>query len=554
MKLTVSKSKNSASFYVQKTIRRENGSVTTITIEKLGNLAQVRAKAGGKDPYVWAQEYVDELNRKEHEKQKEIIISYSPTKLLKKGEQKIYNCGYLFLQDIYHSLKLDKTCKTICSKHFLELDLSDILSKVIYTKILYPSLKHAQNQVAGEFIEPSSYQLSDLYEAFSILSKENDFIQSELYRNSRAMIKHQEKILYFNCTSYYFVPEEAVKIPLREQPPLPVVNMSLFMGSDGIPLALNINSENQDEQNTRKPLEKKAIRNYGLNQIIICTNGPLPANNCPGHGANKNELFRNFIKTQSVQHLPDSLKELTLDPEGWHLAGDNATYNLNELDETVDYHKVYYKDFRAHEHSSKKSEILSEQNLIIFFSLKYQKYQCKIRQGQIKYTQNLMEKDTCNSDPLFDTAATTAEEKYDGYYAVFTNLTDLKIDEIIRVNKKCWETEECFRIMKSDFKMLPVSLQKEEYIKAHFIIYYITLTIYRILEKKLGWKYTYEEITNTLRSMIMSRPGEKLGYIPSYTRTDLTDDLHESFGFRTDYEIITDINMRKIIRTTKKKK
>lgn len=142
MKLIVSKSKNSASFYVKKTIRKPNGSITTVTVEKLGNLDEVRTKAGGKDPYVWAQEYVNELNRKEYEEQKEIILRYSPTKLLKKGERKAYNCGYLFLQDIYNSFGLDKICKDISSRHSFAYDLNDVLSRLIYTRILIllPSL------------------------------------------------------------------------------------------------------------------------------------------------------------------------------------------------------------------------------------------------------------------------------------------------------------------------------------------------------------------------------------------------------------------------------
>ena len=136
MKLTVSKSKNSASFYVQKTIRKQNGSVTTITVEKLGNLDEVKTKANGKDPYVWAQEYVNELNRKEYEEQKEIIISYSPTKLLKRGEQKAYNCGYLFLQDIYYSLGLNKICNKISSKYLFEYDYLKIFILNTLKKLL----------------------------------------------------------------------------------------------------------------------------------------------------------------------------------------------------------------------------------------------------------------------------------------------------------------------------------------------------------------------------------------------------------------------------------
>ena len=152
MKLTVTKSKNSASFYVQKSIRKKTGGTTSITIEKLGNIEEVRAKAGGKDPYIWAQEYVDELNRREYEEQKEIIVSYSPAKLIKKGEQKAYNCGYLFLQKNYYSLGLEKICKTISSRHLFEYDLNDILSKLVYTRILYPSSKLSAKRQATNFL------------------------------------------------------------------------------------------------------------------------------------------------------------------------------------------------------------------------------------------------------------------------------------------------------------------------------------------------------------------------------------------------------------------
>lgn len=141
---------------------------------------------------------------------------------------------------------------------------------------------------------------------------------------------------------------------------------------------------------------------------------------------------------------------------------------------------------------------------------------------------------------------------YDGFYAVCTNLED-DTSEIIKINKRRCEIEECFRIMKTEFKARPVYLQKEEHIKAHFITCYIALFTFRILEKKLGEKYTCEEIINALRDMMMTRPGEKLGYTPAYTRTDLTDALHETFGFRTDYEITTEVNMNRIIRNTKKK-
>jgi len=590
MKLTVSKSKNSASFYVQKTIRKENGSVTTVTVEKLGNLDEVKTKAAGKDPYVWAQEYVNELNRKEYDEQKSVIVSYSPTKLLKKGEQKAYNCGYLFLQDIYCSLGLHKICKAISSRYLFEYDLNDILSKLIYTRILFPSSKKASNKKAKLFLEQPSFELHDIYRALSILAKENDFLQAELYKNSQNVVERRKDILFYDCTNYYFELEEADDFrrygKSKQHQPLPLVGMGLFMDYDGIPLAFDLFPGNQSEQPTLKPLEKKVLQDYGLNQVIVCTDAGLSSksNRKFNDKSIGGERLRSFITTQSVKQLPAYLKEFALDPDGWHLIGDSNTYNIQELNETEDYQKIYYKERWIKEDLSKRKikqgATPLEQHLIVSFSLKYQRYQRKIRGGQIERAQELinngkykqrpknqndphrfighqvMTKDgeVCSKDlPFLDANVIREEEKYDGFYAVCTNLEDMGIDEIIRINKKRWEIEECFRIMKTEFKSRPAYHSKEDRIKAHFLTCYIALFVFRILEKKLDEKYTCEEIIDTLRTMMMSRPGEKLGYIPAYTRTDLTDALHEAFGFRTDYEITSDVNIKKIIRSTKKK-
>ena len=279
MKLTVSKSKNSASFYVQKTIRKPNGSVTTITVEKLGNLTEVTTKAVGKDPYVWAQEYVNELNRREYDEKKEIIVSYSPSKLLKKGEQKRFNCGYLFLQRIYHHLGLEQICKEISSRHSFEYDLNDILSKLIYTRILFPASKHSSHRLASRFLEQPSFELHDIYRALSVLADENDFIQSQLYKNSQKVLERRKDILYYDCTNYFFELEEADDLrkygKSKQHQPLPIVGMGLFMDYDGIPLTFDIYPGNKNEQPTLKPLEKKVIRDFGLERVVVCTDAGL---------------------------------------------------------------------------------------------------------------------------------------------------------------------------------------------------------------------------------------------------------------------------------------
>lgn len=591
MKLTVSKSKNSASFYVQKTIRKPNGCVTSVTVEKLGNLTEVTAKAGGKDPYVWAQEYVNELNRREYEENKEIIISYSPSKLLKKGEQKLFNCGYLFLQDIYYELGLDKICREISSRHSFAYDLNDVLSKLIYTRILFPSSKLSSNRQAAKFIEQPTFELHDIYRALSVLSEENDFIQAQLYKNSQKVLARRKDILYYDCTNYFFELEEADDLRRygkgKQHQPLPLVGMGLFMDHDGIPLAFDIYPGNKNEQPTLKPLEKKVIRDYGLEQIVVCTDAGLSSktNRKFNDKTTGGIQVRSFITTQSVKQLPGYLKDFALDPDGWRLPGSDNVYNLNDIDDTRDYDKVFYKDRWIKEDLSqrkiKNGAKPLEQHLIVSFSPKYKNYQRKIRNGQIERAQQLIERGNYKQRPknqndphrfiyrekvtkdgeicseeivCLDTDAIREEERYDGFYAVCANLKDMGVDEIIRINKKRWEIEECFRIMKTDFKARPVYLQTEDHIRSHFLTCFIALVIYRILEKKLHEEYTCEEIIDTLKNMVMARPGEKMGYTPVYTRTNLTDALHETAGFRTDYQIITDVNMRKIIRASKKKK
>ena len=589
MKLTISKSKNSATFYVQKSIRKSNGSVSSVTIEKLGNLDQVRARANGADPYQWAQEYVNELNRKEYEEQKSVMISRSPVKLMKKGDAHSFNCGYLFLQRIYYDLGLDKICRSIQEKYSFEYDLNEVLSILTYTRILYPSSKIAANQKARTFLEQPSFQLHDIYRALSVLSAESDLIQSRLYQNSQKILERRDDILYYDCTNYYFEIEQEDELrrygKSKQHQPLPIVGMGLFMDADGIPLAFSIYPGNQNEQPTLKPLEQKVLNDYGMSQVVVCTDAGLSS--VQNRKFNDRKLgdvrIRSFITTQSIKMLPSDLEGYALDATGWHLAGEEGVYDLNSLDDEKDYDKTFYKEKWITEDISQKSRRQGnaplEQRLIVTFSLKYRNYQRKVREDQISRARKII--DSGSSDrkgknqndpnrfiavdaitengevcakkiPYLDETIISEEEKYDGFYAVCTNLENTPVSKIIQINHGRWEIEECFRIMKTEFQARPVYLQREDRIKAHFLTCYLALFIFRILERRLDGKYTCSDIIRTLRDMKMYRPGEKLGYYPSYTRTDLTDALHEIAGFRTDYEVFTDAGMRKVIQASRK--
>ncbi len=525
---------------------------------------------GGQDPYEWAKEYIAELNEQEKENKREVLVMYSPIKIIDKDQQHLFNGGYLFLQKIYHELKLDKMCQTIAKKYKFSYDLDSILSRLIYARVIYPSSKLSTYQLSSRFMEQPSFELHQIYRALEIIAKEADFIQSSLYANSLAVSKRNTQVLYYDCTNYFFEIEQESGIKQygysKEHRPNPIVQMGLFMDGDGIPLAIYIGKGNTNEQLTLKPLEKKILSDFNCSKFIVCTDAGLASNS---NRKFNNQGDRAFITTQSVKKLKKHLKEWALSPEGWLLPGDSAKYSLDMLDEEKDWEKTFYKERWIVEDGL-------EQKLIVSFSLKYQNYQRKIRNAQIerarkvldtnlgklnKVNQNdykrFIKKTSVTSEGEvaskavyeIDNAVIGKEEAFDGFYAVCTNL-DGDAAAVLAINKRRWQIEECFRIMKTEFKARPVYLSRDDRITAHFMTCFIALVVYRLLEKRLEEQYTCSEIVQGLRDMNFHEiKGE--GFVPTYTRTDFTDSLHDAFGFRTDYQILTTRQMKNIFKATK---
>ena len=566
----ISKSKNAQSLYVIKSFYK-NGSRTSKIIEKLGTYEGLLKKLDGQDPIEWAKKYVDKLNQKEKEEKREVLVKYSPTKQISKDEQYLFNGSYLFLQQIYYELGLNKICKKISDKHKFTYNLDSILSRLIYGRIIFPASKLATQELSKKFIEQPDFDIQHIYRSLEVLASEADFIQSELYNNSLKLYDRKKGILYYDCTNYFFEIELENGLKQygvsKEHRPNPIVQMGLFMDSDGIPLAFCINNGNTNEQVTLRPLEEKIISDFNLSKFVVCTDAGLASTANRKFNNTKN---RSFITTQSVKKLRKHLKEWSLDPSGWRLSENSNSYNLNELDEKKDLKKIFFKERWIKEDGL-------EQKLIVTFSLKYKNYQSSIRNRQVERAQNAIDKNPtklkkCNANDYkrfitkshctqdgevadkeilgIDTTLIDQEAAFDGFYAVCTNLED-EASAIIKINQKRWEIEECFRIMKTEFKARPVYLQRDDRIKAHFTTCFISLMIYRLLEKKLEEKYTCSEIISGLRDMNFYEIKSE-GYIPTYTRTDLTDDLHEKFGFRTDYQILNIKQMKKIFKDTKK--
>ena len=575
MRLKVSRSKNSASLYVTKTVYIDKKE-KTITVEKLGTENELRERLNGQDPYEWAKNYIDKLNKKELEECRPVLIKREQSKLINMNEQQSFNGGYLFLQQLFHQLKLNQICKDISAKYKFTYNLDSILSRLIYGRILFPSSKLNTFQLSKTLLEQPAFKLQHIYRALEVISKESDFIQSELYKNSLAVSKRNDKILYYDCTNYFFEieQEEGIKQygPSKENRPNPIVEMGLFMDGDGIPLAFSIHSGNTNEQLTLQPMEKKILQDFSLAKFVVCTDAGLSSMD---NRKFNNQDERAFITTQSIKKLKKHLKEWALATEGWHLDGVSGTFDISGI-ESSDKIKDKYRDCTFYKERWIKEDGL-EQKLIVTFSLKYKEYQRHIRNRQIERASKLvktkpssLKKHRQNDYKRFITKTNvtkdgeiaenevyninqdiiTNEEAFDGFYAVCTNLDD-DAPAIAKINHKRWEIEECFRLLKTDFKARPVYLSRDDRIKAHFTTCFLSLTIYRYLEKQLKDKFTSSEIIHQLRDMnFYSVPGE--GYIPTYTRTDFTDALHETFGFRTDYQIVTTKQMKKILKDTKK--
>ena len=576
MRLGISKSKNTVNYYIIKDYTK-NGKRSTKQVERIGNLEDVKVMAGNQDYKQWLKDYVKKYNE-EHCKKEIITIKKNNKKIIESNKNSHFNVGYLFLKSIYNDLKIENICNEIQDKYKFQFDLNEILSYLVYARIIYPSSKLETYKQCQNFIEQPKFKLHDEYRALNYIAENMDFIQERLFDNSKKIINRNAKVIYYDCTNYFFeinIQDDLRKYGIsKEHRPNPIVGMGLFMDGDGLPLSFNIYPGNRNEQITLIPEESKIVNNFKLDstKIVLCTDAGLASDEIKKYNVKDN---RGFVITQSLKKINADYREQILDKNNWRIAGDlKNIYNLEtiENDESLRekyYNTLFYKIIQTETKSVK-------QDLIATFSFKYFDYNRNIRNTQIERakksieTNNAVRKsknqndykrfiDSINSTDSGEVAGNTtyvineekikSEEMYDGYYALTTNLID-DIGEILKIVKGRWEIEESFRIMKSDFLARPVNLSREDRIKAHFMTCFISLLIYRLLEKKLDYKFTTKEILDTLRNMnVYESKGD--GYFPTYKRCDLTDNLHDVFKFRTDYEINTYKDFKKIFNQIK---
>lgn len=575
MYICITGNKNNKDVYIKHSYRKENGGTSSRIYKKLGKYNDLLEQFDGDHEKLmaWAKEEAKRETELYNQHCGKVTVEFSKAACIPMNELRSFHVGYLFLQSLCTQLRLDKICRNIKTRHRFRYDLNAILTDLVYARILSPASKRGSYEFCQTLLEPPKYTLSDVYRALTVISEESDFIQSELYKNSNFIHPRDKRILYYDCTNYYFEIEEESGSKRygksKENRPNPVVTMGLFMDADGIPLAFDIFPGNQNEQTTLKPLESKILRDFNCSEFIFCSDAGL--------GSASNRLFNSFgnrayIITHSLKKMKKEDRDIALNPTQFRRVGSNTFVDLRTLDETDEdiYNAVYYKEIPVVTGSM-------DETLIVTYSPKYKAYQRKIRARQIERAEKIIadpghkRKGKNQNDPMrfvtktsvtpdgeiaekqvygLDKEQIQKEEQYDGFYAVITNLEG-DVSEIIKINKQRWEIEENFRIMKTEFEARPVYVRREDRIKAHFMTCYISLLLYRLLEKKIGNSYTSSQIIETLRSMRVTLLNTANGYVPSYTRTELTDVLHKVFGFRTDYEFITKSSMRTIIKETK---
>ena len=572
MRLNIRKKNNYSYYSIIKDYTNLDGKRTTKIFEKLGNQQQVEERFGKENTIIKIKKYIDILNNED--KDELIKIELNPNKRIISDNNITFNVGYLFLDKLYNQLNIKSICDSIQNKYQFHFDLNEILSYLVYARIIYPSSKLETFKQCKNFIKTPSFELHDEYRALSYIAQNLDFIQEQLFINSKEIMNRNSRVIYYDCTNYFF--EIDTQDDLRrygiskEHRPNPIVGMGLFMDGDGLPLSFNIYPGNKNEQTTLIPEESKIINDFKLDdsRIILCTDAGLSSDEIKKFNIKDK---RGFVITQSIKKLKDIYKQQIFDKTNWRITNDlKNTYDLSVIENDLQlrekhYNTLFYKIIETETKSVK-------QDLIVTFSFKYFDYHRTLRNNQIERAKKSIESGNVtrkgknqndyrrfidslnvtdegevadNKEYYINEEIIKNEEIYDGYYGLTTNLIG-ETEEILKIVKGRWEIEESFKIMKSDFLARPINLSREDRIKAHFMTCFISLLIYRILEKKLNYKYTTAEILKTIRNMnIIEQKG--CGYQPIYNRTKLTDELHEIFKFNTDYEIVSYKKMKKIL-------
>lgn len=522
------------------------------------------------------------------------------------------NIGHFYLQAVYQQLGIRDFLQKACEKKKITYDPDEILRFLTYARILEPDSKLGTYDHLDRYYEQPSFGYEHILRTMDILTENYDGYLTSLYKNSLSIVKRNTSVCYYDCTNYYFETEsqdpdyvdtvtgEIIRGfrrygPCKEHRPNPLVEMGLFMDADGIPISMCVVPGSDSEQTTAIPLEEKLIKTLGKSKLIYVADAGLGSLNI----RNFNSMGgRAFIVTQSIKKLSDTLKKAVFNDFDYKLLSsdkkasveemkafdrekeenrklyDDCVYKVIEANHAFDlgfYETVVLADGRT---KKQKSQAEIKQKLIVTFSRKMMEYQRFIRNRQIERAKEMLsnlDPETYKKGPNdvtrfikrtnkgsadryeLDLERIEEESKYDGYYAVATNLDDPAKD-ILKISSQRYKIEDCFRVMKTNFSARPVYHYKKERIISHFLICYTALLIYRLLEKQLDDRkkhFTTENIIETLRNMEVVNL-EDMCYASLYQRSKVSDALEEIYKLDLDRKYYQPKELSKKIRTLKK--
>ena len=371
MRLKTSKSKNATLYYIIKDYTNITGKRSTKIFEKLGNQDQVEKRFGKNDTINKIREYINELN--EEDKETLLKQEFNPNKRISPRVKKQFNIGFLFLEKLYSQLNIKDICDSISNKYKFQFDLNEILSYLVYARIIYPSSKLKTFKQCQNFIEQPKFKLHDEYRALSYIAENMDFIQEQLFNNSKKVIKRNSNVVYYDCTNYFFDidnEDDLRKYGIsKEHRPNPIVGMGLFMDGDGLPLSCNIYPGNQNEQKTLIPEETKIVNNFKLDstKMILCTDAGLSSDEIKKFNIKDN---RGFVITQSLKKLKGEYKNQVFDKSGWRISNDlKKIYNLETIENDDSLREKYYETLFYKIIQTETKSV--KQDLIITFCFKY---------------------------------------------------------------------------------------------------------------------------------------------------------------------------------------
>jgi len=596
------------SYFVQQGIR--NGKkVTTKNIFKIGKHSELLAQ-GHADPLAYAKEIVEEYNKKLKSEKVDLEITIDFNKKLipsdnVSSKSSLLNIGYFFLQDIYSKLNLKDFIKNITKDKKITYNLNDITRFLTFDRILNPRSKLAAVNNLDFFYEKPSFSHQNVLRGMDILADYYDSYLQHLFENSNTIVKRDTSICYYDCTNYYFEVETADEPyydevtgeylyglrqygPSKEHRPNPIVEMGLFMDKDGIPLTMGLYPGNMNEQKTVHELEIKLIKTLKNKRIIYCGDAGLGSASIRAF----NDMGgRAFIVTQSIKKLSEELQNDIFNDTGYKLLSNNSCVTLKHMksfnkfdennislyqdkaykeiivDSNVDLGLFEEKKLKNGNTKTVKSKANLKQKIIITYSRKMAEYQKNIRNKQIERAKTLLARgvDDIRKGPndiarfikstnktlyTLDQDRIDLEEKYDGFYAIATNLLEDDSKDIIEINSQRYKIEDCFRVLKTNFNGRPVHHRLDNRIVAHFMICYTALLIYRLLEKQLKDKkydFTINEILTTLKNMnVSNRDG--LFYEAEFTSSKVCTALNDLFSFGLDKKYYQNSELTKLVK------